>query len=81
VIDDGVGMNEAEIEGLFELYQRGRKVGNIQGLGLGLYLCRQIVNAHGGKIGAMRGDIANPNQGATFWFTLPVLNYSTVQQQ
>ncbi|MGC9526359.1 MAG: hybrid sensor histidine kinase/response regulator [Limnospira sp.] len=73
VTDDGVGMNEEEIEGLFELYQRGRKVGNIQGLGLGLYLCRQIVNAHGGKIGAMRGDIANPNKGATFWFTLPVL--------
>lgn len=73
VTDDGVGMNEEEIEGLFELYQRGRKVGNIQGLGLGLYLCRQIVNAHGGKIGAMRGGIAHPNKGATFWFTLPVL--------
>jgi len=73
VTDDGVGMNEEEIEGLFELYQRGRKVGNIQGLGLGLYLCRQIVNAHGGNIGAMRGGIAHPNKGATFWFTLPVL--------
>jgi len=73
VTDDGVGMNEEEIEGLFELYQRGRKVGNIQGLGLGLYLCRQIVNAHGGNIGAMRGGIAHPNKGAKFWFTLPVL--------
>jgi two-component system sensor histidine kinase/response regulator len=45
-------------------------VGKIKGLGLGLYLCRQIINAHGGKIGV----IANENSGASFWFTIPVLS-------
>jgi two-component system sensor histidine kinase/response regulator len=36
-------------------------------LGLGLYLCRQIVEAHGGQIGAE----TDPDRGTTFWFTLP----------
>lgn len=68
VKDNGKGMNKQELEGIFDLYKRGRKAGNIQGLGLGLYLCHQIISAHGGKIGA----IAHPNRGATFWFTLPI---------
>ncbi|CDM93043.1 MAG: hybrid sensor histidine kinase/response regulator [Limnospira sp. PMC 1291.21] len=70
VQDNGNGMSEQELEGIFDLYKRGRTVGNIQGLGLGLYLCRQIINAHGGKIGA----IATPKEGATFWFTLPIFD-------
>lgn len=69
ISDDGVGMNSEEAEKLFELYQRGKGVGKIQGLGLGLYLCRQIIMAHGGKIGVK----TQPNKGASFWFTLPVL--------
>lgn len=68
--DNGNGMSEQELEGIFDLYKRGRTVGNIEGLGLGLYLCRQIINAHGGKIGA----IATPKEGATFWFTLPIFD-------
>ena len=53
---------------LFELYTRGAATRCTTGLGLGLYLCRQIVTAHGGEIEV----ISSPDAGATFCFTLPV---------
>ncbi len=57
-----------ECDRLFELYIKGGQARYSAGIGLGLYLCRQIVTAYGGQIGA----ISQPNQGATFWFTLPI---------
>ncbi|MGB3188339.1 MAG: hybrid sensor histidine kinase/response regulator [Limnoraphis sp.] len=69
ISDNGVGINPEESEKLFELYKRGKNVGKIKGLGLGLYLCRQIINGHGGEIGV----IPSNNSGVSFWFTLPVL--------
>lgn len=68
--DDGVGMNSEQAENLFERYHRGDGAKKTLGLGLGLYLCRQIIEAHGGEIGV----ITNPNAGAKFWFTLPVFD-------
>ncbi|XTZ12052.1 MAG: ATP-binding protein, partial [cyanobacterium endosymbiont of Rhopalodia inflata] len=61
-------MNSEQAENLFERYHRGDGAKKTLGLGLGLYLCRQIIEAHGGEIGV----ITNPNAGAKFWFTLPV---------
>lgn len=66
--DNGVGMTQEQCEKLFDLYTRGSNMRRSMGLGLGLYLCRQIITAHQGEIGA----ISNPGAGATFWFTLPV---------
>ncbi len=68
VTDDGVGMTPEQCEGLFELYTRATATRRTAGLGLGLYLCRQIISAHGGEIGV----ITRPSCGTTFWFTLPV---------
>ena len=67
VADNGVGMDANQCEGLFDLYKRGYSAKRTRGLGLGLYLCRQIINAHGGEIGV----ISQPECGAKFWFTLP----------
>jgi signal transduction histidine kinase len=67
VQDNGVGMTPGECESLFERYTRGTRARRSTGIGLGLYLCRQIITAHGGQIGA----ISTPGEGATFWFTLP----------
>jgi len=67
VQDNGIGMTQTESDSLFDRYTRGSHVRRSTGIGLGLYLCKQIVTAHGGEIGA----ISSPGQGATFWFTLP----------
>jgi signal transduction histidine kinase len=61
-------MSQQQSAKLFDLYFRGSQKRQSVGLGLGLYLCRQIITAHGGKIGVQ----THPGDGATFWFTLPV---------
>lgn len=68
VEDDGAGILPEQCEHLFDLYVRGDKSRHSVGLGLGLYLCRQIIGAHGGQIGV----ISTPGAGASFWFTLPL---------
>ncbi len=68
VIDDtGPGLPPGDPERLFAKFHRGRDEGNTGGAGLGLSICRAIVNAHGGEISAMR----LPGGGARFSFTLP----------
>ncbi|MBW4673020.1 MAG: PAS domain-containing sensor histidine kinase [Desmonostoc geniculatum HA4340-LM1] len=69
VSDNGVGITQQQSDRLFELYFRGSNIRNSVGLGLGLYLCKQIINAHGGEIGIN----SSPQAGATFWFTLPII--------
>ena len=66
VRDCGSGIEPDHVPHLFERYWQGRKRSK-GGLGLGLYICKQIVDAHGGAIGV---DTAL-GQGSTFWFTLP----------
>ncbi len=68
VADNGVGMSQKQSDRLFDLYFRGTNARNSVSLGLGLYLCKQIITAHGGEIGVKSALAA----GATFWFTLPV---------
>nr|WP_228038920.1 ATP-binding protein [Nostoc sp. LEGE 12450] len=68
VSDNGVGISQQQSDRLFDLYFRGANIRNSVSLGLGLYLCKQIINAHGGQIGVNSGLDA----GATFWFTLPI---------
>lgn len=73
VQDNGIGIPLRQQERLFELYARGSRARYMPGLGLGLYLCRQIITAHGGEIGVS----SRPGAGATIWFTLPV---ATIEQ-
>ncbi len=71
VADNGIGMTNEQSEHLFEVYAQGKTQNKLNrrslSLGLGLYICRQIVQAHGGQIGAT-GEL---NVGSRFWFTLP----------
>ncbi|PSN18513.1 hypothetical protein C7271_12175 [filamentous cyanobacterium CCP5] len=53
---------------IFDRYSRGINNRQPLHLGLGLYICRQIIEAHGGQIGVE----SELNQGTTFWFTLPL---------
>jgi signal transduction histidine kinase len=67
VQDNGVGIAPAQQENIFEPYTRAQRSQYQPGLGLGLYICRQVVLAHGGEIG-----LEQLHQGTTFWFTLPL---------
>jgi signal transduction histidine kinase len=67
VADNGVGIPPEQCERLFDPYFRGSAKPKSVGLGLGLYLCQQIVQAHGGEIGVA----SEPGKSTTFWFTLP----------
>ncbi|MHB1146813.1 MAG: sensor histidine kinase, partial [Lutibacter sp.] len=70
VKDNGVGMSESEIASIFNVNEINSNLGtsNEQGSGLGLILCRDFVESHGGKIWVESGV----NQGSEFKFTLPI---------
>jgi two-component system, OmpR family, sensor histidine kinase KdpD len=67
VEDQGPGLPAGDPERLFEKFQRGHEESNTGGAGLGLSICRAIVQAHGGRIVAL----TRPQGGAIFSFTLP----------
>jgi signal transduction histidine kinase len=64
VQDAGPGLNPESVDRLFDVFYTTKP----GGMGMGLSICRSIVDAHGGRIWASR--IADP--GATFQFTLPL---------
>jgi len=68
VQDDGVGITPEQRDSLFRLFERGPSARHLNGLGVGLYLCQQIIRAHGGEIQVANG----PEGGAQFSFTLPL---------
>ena len=67
VSDDGPGVPPGDRERIFEPYVQGAKAGRRRGLGLGLSICRRIVEAHGGSIYVEDA----PAGGSRFVFTLP----------
>jgi two-component system sensor histidine kinase KdpD len=69
VEDDGPGLPTSRPEILFEKFQRGAPEGAVGGIGLGLAICRTIMNLHGGRIWAEN----RAPHGAAFRFTLPVV--------
>jgi signal transduction histidine kinase len=71
VTDDGPGLPPGELERVFERFVRGRST-SVQGTGLGLHICRQIVEAHHGTIWAESTD----GRGATFTVRLPLVSAS-----
>ncbi|MGZ3417895.1 MAG: sensor histidine kinase [Polyangiales bacterium] len=65
VRDTGVGIRSGDLEKVFE---RSWTTDRSRGSGLGLYISRALVRAHGGDIGVESA----PGQGSVFWFTLPL---------
>jgi PAS domain S-box-containing protein len=64
VRDSGPGLSRESLERLFDPFYTTKR----GGMGMGLSICRSIIEAHGGQVGAT----ANVPRGATFHFTLPV---------
>lgn len=68
VADDGPGLPAGREETLFEKFTRAKSESSIPGVGLGLAICRAILEAHGGRIWAERSALG----GAAFVLTLPL---------
>jgi signal transduction histidine kinase len=66
ITDAGTGIDPEIMPRLFDKFASK----SFQGTGLGLYICKSIVQAHGGKIWAHNND----GTGATFAFALPIAN-------
>jgi signal transduction histidine kinase len=67
VRDRGIGIATDHQARIFERFERAVSARHFGGLGLGLYIARQIVNAHGGEIGVR----SSPGEGSTFTVVLP----------
>lgn len=68
--DNGKGLKKSDLDRIFDMFYRVRTPGeNIRGTGLGLYIVKSVVNAHGGKISV---ESAGPGKGCTFRITLPL---------
>jgi len=78
VSDHGPGIAPEQVPNLFQRFRQAGATAaeRTGGLGLGLYLARRIVEAHGGKIGVQ----TEVGHGSTFWFTLPLQAGQTARE-
>jgi signal transduction histidine kinase len=67
VKDEGLGISAKQLPYIFERFFRAEKTKNLEGIGLGLYLCRQIIHAHNGRVWAESEE----GKGSTFYFSIP----------
>jgi signal transduction histidine kinase len=68
VADDGLGLAAGSLPSLFQPFVQVHTDPSLPGTGLGRYISRGIVEAHGGRMGVTSPGLG---QGATFWFTVP----------
>jgi signal transduction histidine kinase len=68
VSDNGIGFEESQVDRIFQPFQRLHGRGEYEGSGIGLAICRKIVERHGGLLTATSA----PGEGAAFEIRLPV---------
>lgn len=78
ISDQGIGIPKDQQEYLFEMFTRASNVQGrgFEGMGLGLYICKEIVERHGGKIWIE----SQVGQGSTFHFTIPKAHPMAVEE-
>ncbi|AYL98122.1 PAS domain-containing protein [Mucilaginibacter celer] len=69
VTDFGPGIPAEKQKHIFDRYYRAEHNIQVSGIGLGLYICAEIIRKHGGRIGV----ISELGKGSTLWFTLPLI--------
>lgn len=67
--DSGMGISAEHLQVIFERFFRVQKNRHMEGIGIGLYLCKQIVEAHGGSVWAESEE----GRGSVFYFSVPRL--------
>ena len=70
VQDNGIGIDEKFRDDVFKMFKRLHSRQEYEGTGIGLAICKRIIDRHNGQIGVD----STPSQGATFWFTLSYAN-------
>lgn len=67
--DQGIGIDPSQMGRLFQVFSRLQAQSRFEGVGVGLALCRKIVEHHGGRIGV---ESTGEGMGSRFWFELPL---------
>jgi len=74
VRDEGIGIANGSLEEIFQMFRRGDERAPFAGTGVGLAICRKVIERHGGRIWAEPA----PGHGTAFRFTLPLADPATL---
>jgi signal transduction histidine kinase len=73
IVDNGIGFDSRYANKVFRMFQRLHTRSEYAGSGIGLAICKRVIERHGGAMGVE----SEPGKGSRFWFTLPIPSENT----